>query len=283
MKPDERIAQKPSPTEPDGGFSKVERNKDRADAFLSHMGDTKTKLTLLDRPVYDFLKKPGDVTELRILGVFGNSPVWIGYAKGTVTGLFDNYEDLCKAIVSLEKIPYKGVYFTPQVIDPRLIGRAFNRLVAAKETTSDKDVRAFRFLLIDADPVRPAGISSSDAELAAALQLRNDIAGEIASEHKLPEPIRAVSGNGGHLLYPLPDFPAVKYAPAIEKMLKKISNRYSTDAVLIDTQVFNPSRIWKAYGTFARKGDPVPPGPYHEARPHRLAYIDYLPSKEMTR
>lgn len=240
-----------------------------------------TQLTLIDRSVYDFLKKPGDVTELRILGVSGNSPAWSGYAKSTVTGLFDNHTDLCKALVAINKVTYTGVYFTPQVINHCLIGRAFNRLVAAKATTSDPDVLSYRFLLIDLDPVRPAGISSSDSELAAALQLRDEIAGEIASVYKLPEPIRAVSGNGGHLLYPLPDLPAVKYAPVIKKILEEISERYSTGQVLIDTKVFNPARIWKAYGTVARKGDDVPPGPHRDARPHRLAFIDHLPELEV--
>jgi hypothetical protein len=75
----------------------------------------------------------------------------------------------------------------------------------------------------------------------------------------------------------------VKYAAVIKRMLEKISKQYSTDTVLIDTVVFNPARIWKAYGTFARKGDVVPQGPFCEARPHRLAYIDYLPSQEVAK
>jgi hypothetical protein len=244
-----------------------------------------TQLTLMDKSVYDFMKKPGEVTELRILGVFGPSPTaaWHGYAKGTVSGLFDNHSDLCSALVALnpDKVRYEGVYFTPQVIDPRLIGRACNRLVVAKDTTSDRDVLAYRFLLIDLDPVRPSGISSSKTELDAALKLRDEIAGPLASNNKLPEPIRAVSGNGGHLLYPLPDMPAPKYAPMIKRMLEKISAEYTTDQVLVDTKVFNPARIWKAYGTFARKGDPVLEGPHRNARPHRLAYIDHLPSQEV--
>jgi hypothetical protein len=179
-------------------------------------------------------------------------------------------------------IPYKGVYFTPQVIDPNLIGRARNHLEAAKETTSDQHVLAYRFLPVDLDPVRISGISSSDSELAAALKLRDEIAEEISSDNDLPEPIRAVSGNGGHLLYPLPDMAAAKYKPAVKYLLEVISRRYSTDKVLIDTKVFNPARIWKCYGTFARKGDPVPAGPNCDARPHRLAFIDYLPEQEVT-
>jgi hypothetical protein len=239
------------------------------------------KLTLLDRAVYDQLKRPGEVTEVRILGVFGNSPAWSGFAKGTVAGWFDDYAALYAAVLAINHVKHGGAYFTPQVIDPRLIGRAVNRLVVAKETTSDRDVLAYRHLLIDADPVRPAGISSSDAELDAALKLRDEIASEIASDYRLPEPIRAVSGNGGHLLYPLPDLPAGKYGPVIKQMLKEISVKFSTDLVTIDTTVFNPSRIWKLYGTVARKGDEVDAGPHREARPYRLAYIDRLPMQEV--
>ena len=44
----------------------------------------------------------------------------------------------------------------------------------------------------------------------------------------------------------------------------------------IDTAVFNPGRIWKAYGTTARKGDSIPAGPHREARPHRMAYLDSI-------
>jgi hypothetical protein len=241
------------------------------------------KLTLLDKAVYDQLKRPGEVTELRILGAFGNSPAWSGFAKGTVAGWFDNHATICAAVVAINKVKHSGAYFTPQVIDPRLIGRAFNRLVVAKETTSDRDVLAYRYLLIDADPVRPAGISSSDAELAAALKLRDEIANEIALGYSLPEPIRAVSGNGGHLLYPLPDLPAGKYGPVIKQVSTEISTKYSTDLVVIDSKVFNPARIWKLYGTVARKGDEVPAGPKREARPHRIAYIDQLPMQEVRR
>jgi hypothetical protein len=256
--------------------------EDRSAKLNQQTDGSASQLTLLNTSVYNFLKRPGDVTELRILGVHGISKAWDGYAKGTVTGYFDSHANLCSTLAKLnpKTIRYNGVYFTPQVIDPNLIGRACNRLVAAKCTTSDRDVLAYRFLLVDLDPVRPSGISSSDAELNAALTLRDEIADQIAFDNDLPEPVRAVSGNGGHLLFPLPDLNAVKYKPAIKHLIEEISKRYSTDKVLIDTEVFNPARIWKAYGTFARKGDPVSTSSHCEARPHRLAFIDYLPKQE---
>jgi hypothetical protein len=281
MNPAECVTQRTCSSELGSAPSIAWKIGDRRTEFLGQAGDAMTKLTLVDRAVYDLLKRPGDVTELRILGVHGNSPAWKGFATNTVTGLFDNHADLCKVLAAIDKVAYTGVYFTPQAINPCVIGRACNHLVAAKETTSDQNVLAYRFLLVDLDPVRPSGISSSESELAAALKLRDEIAEEISSDNELPEPIRAVSGNGGHLLYRLPDLAAAKYKPAVKYLLEEISKRYSTDKVLIDRKVFNPARIWKCYGTFARKGDPVPAGPHCDARPHRLAFIDYLPEQEV--
>ena len=166
-----------------------------------------------------------------------------GHYPGSRSGYFDDHNAFCNAVKALDKLRHGGIYFTIQVIDPRLIGRAFNRLSVPKNLTSDQDVVSYRWLPIDLDPVRPAGISSSDVELQAAIQLRDQIAGEISSQYDLPAPINAVSGNGAHLLYPLPDLPANKYQPAIRNMLEKISGDHSTAKVKIDSKVFNPSRI----------------------------------------
>lgn len=241
-----------------------------------------TQHTLLQPEVFSQFVKPGEVIEVRVLGIYGKSPAWASeWASGTVNGYFDDHGAFCRAAAAVEKLRHGGVYFTLQVIDPRLIGRSFNRLSVSKLTTADRDVLAFRWLPIDLDPVRPAGISASDAELQAAIGLRDRIAGSISIEYKLPEPIRAISGNGAHLLYPLPDLPVPKYAEAIKTLLEEISEKFSMPEVNIDAKVFNPARIWKLYGTTARKGDPVPTGPHREARPHRLAFIDRLPGSEV--
>jgi hypothetical protein len=238
--------------------------------------------TLLHPDVFSQFVKPGEVVELRVLGIHGKSPHWGSeYAGGIVNGYFDDHGAFTSAMTIIEKQRHGGAYFTLQVIDPRLIGRSFNRLSVSRLTTSDRDVLAFRWLPLDLDPVRPAGISSSDAELADAVNLRDQIAESISTDYKLPAPIRAISGNGAHLMYRLPDLPVLKYAEVVKKMLQDISVKYSTPDVNIDSKVFNPARIWKAYGTTARKGDPVPAGPHRDARPHRLAFIDYLPGSEV--
>jgi len=235
----------------------------------------KEKRTFYKKDVWDTFINPSEVVEVRIPKVYGKSPAWGNdFAKGTVSGYFDNHDVFCKAVKAADKTKHSGIYFTLQVIDPRLIGRAFNRLKPAEVTTSDQNVKAYRWLPIDLDPIRPAGITSSDSELKATMELRNHVAQYVMSEHGFSEPIKAMSGNGGHLLFRLPDLPIKDGNYFIYNTLTALSKEFDTDKVTIDTTVFNPARIWKLYGTTARKGDAVPAGPGREARPHRMAYID---------
>jgi len=232
--------------------------------------------TLFDKEIFDLFVKPGEVVEIRILGAYGKYPAWGNdWAKGTVSGYFDNHEDLCKYLKLADRAQCHGVYFTLQVIDPRLIGRAMNRLKPADVTTSDHNALFYRWLPIDIDPNRPSGISSSDSELMAAMALREEVVTWVIGNMGLPSPMKGMSGNGAHILFPLPDLSVNEQSTAfIKKTLQGLSGRFSNNQVSIDTAVFNPARIWKAYGTAARKGDPVPGNEYREARPHRISFID---------
>lgn len=236
----------------------------RNDSYLSDKACERK--ALFDPEVFRLFVKPGEITEVR---GFDGKRVYAGY--------FDDHQAFCKEVQALDKRLSSGIYFTIQVIDPRLIARANNRIRQADRTTQDKDVLFYRWLPIDLDPVRPAGISSSDSELQAALELRDPVTEWVMQEIGLPAPIKAMSGNGGHLLFRLPDWPVSDETKAIIKgILEDISNKFSTDRVHIDTSVFNPARIWKLYGTTARKGDEIPANQYREARLHRMAYIDDL-------
>ena len=234
--------------------------------------------TLFDIEVWEIFVKPGEVIEMRVLGAFGKSIAWGGgFAKGTVSGYFDNHEDFSKYLKLADQAKCHGVYITLQVIDSRLIGRAMNRLKPANQTTSDQNVLFYRWVPVDIDPNRPSGISSSDSELHAAMEMRETVAAWVIDNLGLSSPLRGMSGNGAHLLFPLPDLPVSEGPEAfIKKTLQGLSDRFSNDKVTIDTTVFNPSRIWKAYGTTARKGDQVPANQYRESRPHRMAFIDDL-------
>jgi hypothetical protein len=235
------------------------------------------KIPLSNKKAFETFTPHGDVVEVRILNAYGNNKAWDGFAKGVVTGYFDNHDSFCKAVREANGADQNGIYFTPQKIDSRLLGRAFNRLKATNITTSDNNVLAYRFLLIDLDPVRPSGISASDKEL----QYARDTARKVVSwlsEQGFPEPIHAMSGNGFHLLYKIEDMPITDSAISFVKgFLNLLADHFNTELVTIDTTVFNPGRICRLYGTTTRKGDSVPPGLNREARPHRQSYIEKLP------
>jgi hypothetical protein len=75
----------------------------------------------------------------------------------------------------------------------------------------------------------------------------------------------------------LPDLPVNKDNTIyIKNILDGLAQQFNTDKVKIDTAVFNPSRIFKVYGTLVGKGDELPANQYREARPHRIAYIEDL-------
>jgi hypothetical protein len=210
------------------------------------------------------LFEPGDVVEVRIPKT----------RAGVVAGYFDNLATMAEAICQADaKYRASGVYYVLNKINPALLGRAYNRLKEyAEHTTADNNILGRRWLPVDLDPVRPPGISSSDEEHAAALARARTIATEMAGEWG--RPILATSGNGAHLLYTL-DLPNNEDAlRLVTGTLAALDRRYSDDVVKVDVTCANAARIWKAYGTVARKGDSSP------GRPHRLSRIVEVPSDQ---
>jgi hypothetical protein len=186
-----------------------------------------------------------------------------------VTGYFDDAAKMLAAVRGITTA--KGIYIIPNPVDPSLLARAANRIRKATkgESTSDANIVARRWLLVDADPQRPAGISSTDVEHAAALQRADDIRRHLVARDWL-EPVVADSGNGAHLLYRI-DLP-VDDAGVVDRCLKAIAARFDDAAVKIDTTVHNPARIWKLYGTLVCKGDNT------AERPHRFSRIVSSPA-----
>jgi hypothetical protein len=207
---------------------------------------------------------PNDVVEVRIPKT----------RVGVVSGYFDNHDDLSKAIYQADaKYRAGGVYYTLNQINPALLGRSYNRLKErAAYTTADNNVLRRRRLPVDLDPIRPAGISSSDEEHAAAIERARIISRDMAKQ--LDRPIIADSGNGAHLLYTV-DLPNDEESLGfILGVLTELDRRYSDSVVKIDVTCANAARIWKAYGTMARKGDSIP------GRPHRLSKILEVPGDQ---
>ena len=212
----------------------------------------------------------GGVTEVRIfpkdlyMKVSGK-PRYVGKV---VSGYYNDYEKLARDIE-----PFDGkanIYVTINPCVPDLLGRAANRLqLSAKVTTSDKDILCDLWFMFDVDPVRPAGISSTESELSATLAKRDEVAEFLSPWTPV---VNGMSGNGGHGLIRLPGYPnSDETRRAKERITRFLSERFSDEKVSVDNTVFNMSRIWKLYGTVSCKGDSIP------SRPHRRSYLEIVP------
>ena len=137
----------------------------------------------------------------------------------------------------------------------------------AQPTTKDNEITALHWLLIDLDPKRLSGVSSSDEELELAKR-KARIIHDFLSDRGFKEPIRAMSGNGIHLVYRFDVPNTAENVVVFENALKVLSEKFSDEEVEVDTTVFNPARICKLWGTIAQKGATTP------ERPHRKAYIE---------
>jgi hypothetical protein len=211
----------------------------------------------------NLIMKPGAIHELRVPKA--------GREK-TIAGYFDDPMKLAECAAKLDATgKYSGIYITLNPCNPALLSRCCNRVEAYTETTtSDQDIVRRSWLLIDFDPKRPSGISSTDREhqraITAACGAWDDLRGS-----GLGDPVVADSGNGAHLLYRLdcPNDPPT--TDLIKRVLAGVAARCAPNDIDIDVSVFNASRITKIYGTMARKGDSTPD------RPHRRSGILEIP------
>jgi uncharacterized protein DUF3631 len=218
------------------------------------------------RHALSVLKMPGEVFEIRALDARKQG----SYKAGAISGYFDNVDSCIAELKRLESA--SGVYFTLNKIDPALLARRVNRLDYGGATASDINIVQRQWLIFDADPVRPSGISSTDEEKQAARGVAREIYSKL-SERGWPKPIVCDSGNGWHLLYRI-DVPA-QDGGLITRVINGVADLFDTDKVKIDRTMFNPSRIAKLYGTLAAKGDAT------KERPHRQSrFVDVPPGLE---
>ena len=153
------------------------------------------------------------------------------------------------------------------------MARSANRITEkAESTTADNDVIRRRWLFIDIDPDRPAGISSTDCETVNARTVLEDVEALLCSMG-WPQPTTAMSGNGWYLLYPI-DLPNDGPSQEMVKdVLEALAARFNNHAVHIDTTVGNAARLAGVVGSLKMKGDSI------TDRPHRRSWLDSVPEQ----
>lgn len=219
------------------------------------------KPSILIKSILDIIHEPGEVFEVRIPKT----------KAGTIAGYFDDTAKAAAAIAR-ENGKHTAIYATVNPVKPALLSRNENKLQLSQFTTTDAEIERRRWFLLDFDPKRPAGISSTDGELALSVQRAEEVVDWLSSIG-WPEPLRAESGNGAHLMYrvdePNDDLARIDF----EMALKMIASVWSDQSTEVDVTVFNASRVWKVYGTVSRKGSDT------AERPHRVANITKVPAE----
>lgn len=220
------------------------------------------------RRALDTFIAPGATAELRII----DAPTGNEYTAN-YTGFFNDMEKMAAAAFKYSgKAP--AVYFTIQQCKPDVLARADNRMKKAVGkkgiSTSDHEIEKYNWLPIDLDAKRMRGISATDSEHEMAMDRARAVF-KFLTGKGWPKPIVGDSGNGAHVCFKIDLSNNEENKQLVQNCILALSQKFSDDAVEVDRTVFNPSRIWKLYGTKTMKGDAT------ADRPHRMAKIAFLP------
>lgn len=195
--------------------------------------------------------------------------------KQVLSGYFKNVDVLLK---ELKKIDLSGcnVYITLNAVKEECYAaEQHDKFLPGASATSDNDIDYYTWLFIDLDPKRKSGISATDEERDSAFKLATKIYNYLR-EHNFCEPVKAVSGNGAHLLYKIALGNNAENKKLLQDCLKALDLLFSNESVDVDTSTGTPGHTIKLYGTKAQKGADTPD------RPHRMSKIVHVPDNVET-
>lgn len=207
------------------------------------------------REWYDVFKDNSDLTEIRILDP---------ETRKTYSGYFTDIETILREIKRFDRC---NIYFTLNIIDPACYSREQHDKISLKpkSTTSDKEIIARKWCLIDIDVDKPADTNSTEEEKELAKGVVNEVFKFLRNEG-FETPIVCDSSNGFHLLYKQAMSASDVNTETMKKFLQVLDMYFSTDKVKIDCSTFNPSRICKLYGCVSRKGSNTSDRPQRESK-----------------
>lgn len=218
------------------------------------------------RSWWKVFKGEGRLVEIRLLGA------------STYSGYFKDVDTLITALrhyLDHNNERYYGslqAYYTLNDIDEDLYGREqHDKFVKKpKATTTDGNVVRRRFVMLDFDACRVAGVSASDSEFEKAHLKAVEVYRYLISQG-FKEPIITTSGNGWHA-YLTCDMPNDdEHNELVKRFLQSLGKMFSDECVEIDEKVYNPARVDKMIGSWAKKGSDT------KERKWRLAKIVKVP------
>lgn len=206
----------------------------------------------------------GDLHEIRIHGI----------GSFNASGYFRDIDSIINAIQKYDAQENAQIYFVLNKIDDDCYKRAQKDKIVnyVKPTTSDADIVGRKWILIDFDPKRKTGTSSSKEELLKARDVARRTY-DFLIDQGINPPVVAMSGNGYHLLVRVQLANSDENQTLVARFLKAISMMFQTEDIDIDLKVYNAARICKLYGTWAKKGANT------EERPWRMAKLIKVPEE----
>lgn len=210
------------------------------------------------RKTIELMKPNSQLFEVRV--IFNNKAMYSGY--------FNDADSLMAAFRELNVQGECNVYITLNSINPACYDRQQKNTFCknAKITTSDNDIIGYDWLMIDLDPKRPSGTSSTNEQIEKAKEYGSKIY-QFMRNLGFSKPLFANSGNGVHLLYRIRLKNSDENRKLIELSLKTLNMLFTSSEIDVDMKNFNQSRVCKLYGTKAQKGA------NSSDRPHRMSYI----------
>lgn len=207
------------------------------------------------RQWYDVFKDNKELVEIRILDP---------NTKKSYSGYFTDIETILREIRPYENC---NLYFTLNVINDACYSREQHDKISTrpKSTTSDHEIIARKWCLIDIDVEKPADTNSTDEEKVLAQDVVNNVF-KFLRDEGFEQPVICDSANGYHLLYKQAMKSTPENTETMKKFLQVLDMYFSTDKVKIDCTTFNPSRICKLYGVISRKGANTIDRPQRESK-----------------
>lgn len=193
------------------------------------------------------------------------------------SGWFASVGGLMSALEQMEHLNLNWYFVFNQIDYDQLNGKMRNSSCMEKFAISnhcicDIDIVRRKWVMLDFDPVRPSGTSSTFEQLSYASMTAKKV-WDFLFHNGFYDYVGCVSGNGYHIMLPC-DLEANEQTDnLVSDFIKVISMLFSDENVAIDTQVSNRARLTKLYGTVAHKGE-------HSAlTPHRTSCFKHVPQE----
>jgi hypothetical protein len=204
----------------------------------------------------------------------------------TYSGYYRNIENIIRDIEPLSERPNMQMYFVMNKISDDCYERPqCERMIEKpKNTTTDQNIEGRKWIMLDFDTDRAAGVGSTDQQWQEARAVALKVY-DFLKAQGFYDPIVTHSGNGVHIYIRVNLANNDENKKLIERFLHAMSMMFSDDKVKIDLAVANAARITKLVGTMAKKGTNTANRPWRmskylhipaEIKPNDKAYIEKI-------